>query len=630
MLDSFRKASKSWLAKALLILLIISFGAWGIGDYITGGDEGPAAIKVGDTSISTAYLRNELNREVTALREQLGGSFTTEQAIQFGFLDRAIGRVVTEVTQVQTARDWGMVVPDEVVARTITRTPVFQTDGRFDRQRFQAILAANTMTEDQYVAQVRRDLLREALSQPVTASATAPDALVRNLTRYRHQGRTGAMVTLTVADAPPPTEAPDAAALEQLYEDNIDAFTAPEYRAVTGIVLGLEDARPLVSVSEEAIQNAYDARQDEFTTPETRTVTQVLADDRAVAQAVAEAARAGTDLAEAAADAGAPAPVDMGSVNPTTLPPAQSEAVFALPEGGVGDPVESAFGWHVFKVRDVTAGGVQPLSEVREQIEDDLTSRRAVDALYDLSVDLDDALGGGASLEQAAQMLDLDLVRLAAVDRQGRTPEGAPAADLPESDAFLASAFSAEPGEQTLMQETDAGYFVLRVDSVTPPAPRPLDEVRDRVVALWAETKKVEATRARAEAIVAAAREGRTLAAAAESAGASVQTVAPVLRTGEPVEDGATAPPRPVVAALFGMERGSLRLVEGDGAVYAVRLDEVLDPGETATGSSTARAETAEDVRASVADDLFIQFTDALSRQQGVDINRAVIEAAFR
>jgi len=103
-----------------------------------------------------------------------------------------------------------------------------------------------------------------------------------------------------------------------------------------------------------------------------------------------------------------------------------------------------------------------------------------------------------------------------------------------------------------------------------------------------------------------------------------------VLRTGETVEDGATAPPRPVVAALFGMERGSLRLVEGDGAVYAVRLDEVLEPGETATDSDTARAETAEDVRASIADDLFIQFTDALSRQQGVEINRAVIEAAFQ
>jgi peptidyl-prolyl cis-trans isomerase D len=630
MLDSFRKASKSWLAKALLILLIISFGAWGIGDYITGGGEEAPAIMVGDTSISTAYLRNELNMEVNALREQLGGSFTTEQAIQFGFLDRAIGRVVTEFTQVQTARDWGMVVPDEVVAQTIARTNAFQTNGQFDRQRFQAILAANSMTEAQYVATVRRDLLREALSQPVVAAATAPDTLVRELTRYRHQGRTGAMVTLAVADAPPPTEAPDPAALQQLYDDNIEAFTAPEYRAVTGIVLGLEDARPLVSVSEEAIQTAYEARQDEFTTPETRTVTQVLADDQAVAQAVAEAARAGTDLAEAAADAGAPAPVDMGSVNPTTLPPAQSDAVFALPEGGVSDPVESAFGWHVFKVRDVTSGGVQTLSEVREQIEDDLITRRAHDALYDLSVDLDDALGGGATLEEAAQMLDLDLVRLEAVDRQGRTPEGGPAADLPAADAFLATAFSAEPGEQTLMQETDAGYFVLRVDSVTPPAPRPLDEVRDRVAALWAETKKAEATRARGEAIVAAAREGRTLEAAAESVGATVRPVPPVLRTGETVEDGATAPPRPVVAALFGMDRGSLRLVEGDGAVYAVQLDEVLEPGETATDSDTARAETAEDVRASIADDLFIQFTDALSRQQGVEINRAVIEAAFR
>ncbi|MBB4286437.1 peptidylprolyl isomerase [Roseospira goensis] len=628
MLDTFRKATKSWLAKGLLILLIISFGAWGIGDFITGGGGEAPAITVGDTEIGTAALRAELNREVNALREQLGGGFTTEQAIELGFLDRAIGRMVTEVTQVQTARDWGMVVPDSVVAQAITADPTFAGEGGgFDRARFERLLALNNLTEAQYTQQIRQEMLRGALTAPVTEAAHAPDGVVSRLDRHRNEARVGAVVALSVADAPAPTGAPDQETLQDLYDANIDRFTAPEYRAVTAIVLDLEDARPLVSVSDEAIRDEYESQRGAYTQAERRVVDQVLADDRATAQAVVDAVRAGTPLPAAAAEAGAPAPIDMGEVIPDSLPPAQSDAVFAVPEGGVSAPVESPFGWHVFQVREVLAGGTQPLAAVRDEIRATLVDRRAVDALYDLSVRLDDTLGGGATLEDAAQALDLDLVSIDAVDRQGLGPDGTPVEAVPEGSAFLGTAFSADPGEQTLLQETETGYFVLRVDGVTPPAPRPLAQVRDRVMALWERQRKAEATRARAEAILAAAGEGRTLQGAAETQGATAETLPAVRRDGTPLAADAEAPPRALVQALFDLDRGAARLVETGETVYVLRLTEVIGAGADATET---RAETAAALRGAIADDLYVQFTDALSRRQGVEINQAVIQAAFQ
>jgi peptidyl-prolyl cis-trans isomerase D len=627
MLDSFRKASKSWFAKGLLGLLILSFGAWGIGDFLTGGGGQTPAITVGDTPIGTGVLREELNREVSALRDQLGQDISTEQAIQFGFLDRAIGRVVTQATQIETARDWGMVVPDAVVARTIKADPNFAgEDGRFDRQLFERLLAANRLTESQFADQVRRSLLQTALSAPAAEAAHAPEGLVEDFDRHRNEARAGEVVSLSVADAPAPSEAPDEATLEQLYQDNLETFTAPEYRAVTAIVLTLAQARPLVTVSDEAIREAYHARSHEFSAPETRTVDQVVAEDEQTAQAVVDAVRAGRTLTDAAAEAGAPAPVAMGEVTPDTLPQDQSRAVFSVPEGQVSDPVESAFGWHVFHVRSVTPEATRPLEEVRDEIRAALVDEQAGDALYDLSVDLDDALGGGATLEEAAQALDLPLLSLEAVDRQGLGPNGTPVPDLPEAPAFLEAAYSAKPGEQTLMRETGTGYFVLRVDDVIPPAPRPLEDVRARVEALWVDQRKAEATRARAEAIRDAASEGRTFAGAAETVGATVEALPAVRRDGRAVEDGETPPPEDLARPLFTMNEDGIRIVDSGDVIHVLHLIEI---DRAAGGTAETLAQTEQVLRESIADDLFVQFTDALSRAQGVEINRAVIESAF-
>ncbi len=628
MLDSFRKASKSWLAKGLLGLLILSFGVWGIGDFITGGDDGPAVITVGDVRVGTDYLREEFNREVNVLRERLGGQFTTEQAIQFGFLERAIGRVVTEITLSRTAHDWGMVVPDAAVARVIRETPAFQgEDGRFDRALYERLLSLNGMTEADYTAAVRNDLTRATLTQPVVGGATAPAALVDALHRFRNEARLGESVAVTIAAVPPPEGGPDAAVLERLYQDNLDTVTAPEYRAVTAIVLDPEDARALITISETALAEEYDARQQEFTQPERRLVTQVRAADQATAQVVVDAARGGAGLEAAAAEAGAQAPDDLGEVGPDTLPGDLGAAVFALGVGAVSEPVESAFGWHVFRVREVVPGGIQTLDAVRDTLREDMIEARAMDALYDLSVQLDDALGGGSTLEQAAEALALDLLTVAGVDRQGNAPDGAPVEGLPEAPGFLSTAFSAEAGETSLMQETGDGYFVLRLDSVTPPAPRPLEDVRDRLEALWAQRRQADEALAIAKRLHAAAGEGRTLAAAAEVEGLAPAPLPAVRRDGRALDPASRPIPGQLVQALFDMAPGDLRVVDAGSAVHVVRLTEVI--AGDAPADAEARAAMTEQVTADIAEDLFVQFTDALSRQLGVTINRAVIEDAF-
>ena len=51
MLDSLRKAAGTWVAKLLLLLLVLSFAVWGISGQLAGGLGGNTVIEAGGTSV---------------------------------------------------------------------------------------------------------------------------------------------------------------------------------------------------------------------------------------------------------------------------------------------------------------------------------------------------------------------------------------------------------------------------------------------------------------------------------------------------------------------------------------------------------------------------------------------------
>ena len=59
MMDSMRKAAKSWVAKLLIGLLAVSFGVWGIADVFTGveGTRIPSLLASGEMVYYSFLLR---------------------------------------------------------------------------------------------------------------------------------------------------------------------------------------------------------------------------------------------------------------------------------------------------------------------------------------------------------------------------------------------------------------------------------------------------------------------------------------------------------------------------------------------------------------------------------------------
>jgi peptidyl-prolyl cis-trans isomerase D len=57
MLNALRKQAGSWVVKALLLILVLSFAIWGVGDIFYGNPQQATVAEVGDAEITA----NELN-----------------------------------------------------------------------------------------------------------------------------------------------------------------------------------------------------------------------------------------------------------------------------------------------------------------------------------------------------------------------------------------------------------------------------------------------------------------------------------------------------------------------------------------------------------------------------------------
>ena len=62
MLTTIRNKATSWVAKILFGILIVAFGAWGIGDIFTGQDLGEPVLTVGKADYTAQEFRRDLER----------------------------------------------------------------------------------------------------------------------------------------------------------------------------------------------------------------------------------------------------------------------------------------------------------------------------------------------------------------------------------------------------------------------------------------------------------------------------------------------------------------------------------------------------------------------------------------
>jgi peptidyl-prolyl cis-trans isomerase D len=628
MLRGMRKASSNWLGKTIMAavmgVLIISFGVWGIADIFKGFGQSTLA-KVGGTEISADQFRQLYTDRLQQIGRQYGRPLTMEQARAFGFDRQVLQQTIAEAALDEEARRLGLGQSSDETRRLIFSDPNFKgANGAFDPQRFESAIRQFGYSEARYIADQRKVSLRRQIAGTISAGLEPPTVMIDALSRFQNEQRGIEYVTLNAAQAGT-IDPPSPETLAGYFDDHKIQFRAPEYRKIAFVPITPEDIGKWSEVSDEDARKLFDLRKDTLGTPEKREVSQIVFPNTEEAAAARTRIASGMSFDDLAKERGLkPSDVELGAVSKSDiLDPEVAKAAFTLPSGEISQPVAGKFGVTLIKIGKIDPGVDVSYESVAQNLKKEIATERARKSVADLRDKMEDERGGGASVVEAAKKLGLNAVTVDAVDRSGRRPDGQFATDIPRGLDVVTQAFGSDVGVDNDPISFNGGYVWYDVLGITPTRERNLDEVKDQVEAKWRQDQIASRLRTKATDMVQKLDSGSKLADEAASAGLKVETAAGFKRE-------ATVPgiPAGVIAAAFRTAKDGAGQTAGTGnnEWIVFRVTDVSVPSVDLASDEIKKVK--DQLKRSLEDEQIAQYVTKLESEIGTSINEAAFAQA--
>jgi len=625
MLRGMRKASSNWLGKIIMAtvmgVLIISFGIWGIADIFRGFGQSSLA-KVGRTEISTDQFRQIYMDRLQQIGRQFGRPLTSEQARALGFDRQVLQQTIAEAALDEEARRLGLGQSTEETLKTIYNDPNFKgVNGQFDPQRFQGLIRQMGYSEQRFLAEQRRILLRRQIAGSIAAGLEPSKVQLETLARFQSEQRSIEYVKLGAAQAGT-IDPPSPEALAAYFEDHKALFRAPEYRKISFVAITPEEIGKWTEVSDEDAKKAFELRRDKLSTPERREIQQITFPNVDEATAARSQITSGTSFEDIAKQRGlSQADIDLGLIAKSAIAdPTIADAAFSLQSGEVSQPAQGRFGFALVKVGKIEPGVTATYESSAQQIKREIANERARVKVGELRDKMEDERGGGAGVVEAAQKLGLAAVTIDAVDRSGRMPNGQPAPNIPRGLDVVTQAFNSDVGVDNDPISFNGGYVWYDVLGITPSRERNLDEVKDQVETRWRTEQISSRLRTKAMEMVQKLNSGSKLTDEAAQAGLAVETASGFNRS-------ATLPGlnAGVVAAVFGTAKDAAGQTPDVASIGWVvfRVTDITVPPVDLTSDAMKRLK--DSLQRAQTDEQIAQYVTKLESAIGTSVN----ETAF-
>src|SRR5438067_4110119 len=267
MLD-FMRRQRSTL-KWVWVILIFIFSVTLVTLYIPFGDLPNVSItndvaSIGHDSISSHEFQSAYRNYIDRMRGQLN----PEMLRAFRFDRQIMDALVTRHVMTEEAKRLGLNASPAEIEQKILENPVFRENGIFiGRDRYQAILAQNNLTIDQFENDVANEILADKLRGFVAGAVSVTDKEAEEEYKRRNEK---AKIDYFIIDATKLADKVSAADkdLHEYYDKNKTKYTVNEKRKAKYIFLSSLKLRSQVTVSDDELRQYFEQHKNEYILPE--------------------------------------------------------------------------------------------------------------------------------------------------------------------------------------------------------------------------------------------------------------------------------------------------------------------------------------------------------------------------
>lgn len=550
MLQSMRS-----VAKYMWWFLVVAF----IGSFLlyeTSGLAGRAPVTT-TTSVATVngedILLTAWQNAVSNLEQQeqqrLGRGVTLDERRTLE--DRAFDQLVTEVLLQQEYKRRGITVTDEEIREAARvapppqamQSPDLQTDGQFDIQKYQRLLASAGARQSGMLvgleAYYRGEIPKQKLFDQIASDVYVSDERLWQVYKDRHDTAQVSYILLRPESLTDTAVTVTDSEIAQFYERNKKRFDKPGHA-----FLSLLTVPRSITAADSASTKAR--------------IEQLRAEIAGGASFDEVAKRESNDSVSGAAGG------SLGKITKGRLTPTFEAAAYALKAGELSQPVLTPFGWHLIRVDERKADTLTVrhilLTIAQSDSSATRTDRRA-DSLASRGANQVES----KAFDETAKALGMTPATVDAIEKEPLNYAGR---YVPSVSAWAFSGVSI--GESSDLFDAPDAYYVARLDSLKPGGTQALAEVRDEIRRRLARDKRVEKLRPAAMRLLQAARTG-TLEQAAASAQLAVESTQPFTR----------------IDAVPGIGQFNQAI----GAAFTIPVGQVGGPVTTADGMAIMRVD---------------------------------------
>ena len=393
MIDKIRTFAQYKVVKWIFaIFLIIPFGLFGIDYYFRTPLGGDTIATVGNMRVSQGDFDQALRQQQETLQAQFGTQLRLlDHGEPRGSPLRARARHQRAAHRASAPSTSGVKIDDKQLADRIAAEPAFQEDGKFSKERYEAIARAQGFTVVGLDERLREDMRLARYRDAIVQTAFVPRSTLDGFIRLSEQSREVSMVNVgpeaflaggegharsrlkAYYDGPRQglrrcpsrcawstwscrwtrsrrTRPVDPEEVKKFYESNKSRFVQREERRASHILLTVKPDAP------EAEQKAVEAK-----------AAAIAAQLRKKPASFAEVAKKESQDPGSAAQGG-----DLGFFARGAMVKPFEDAAFAAKKDEIVGPVRSDFGWHVIRVTDVKPEKGKSLAEATPEIEAEL------------------------------------------------------------------------------------------------------------------------------------------------------------------------------------------------------------------------------------------------------------------